>query len=459
MKAVVYLGPSLPLSEAKKILGVDKAIYLPPASQADLLSAVTIYKPDVIAIIDGEFGQSLSIWHKEILFALEKGIQIYGASSMGALRAVETSMFGTIGVGTIYDMYASGEINDDDEVALLHGSAEDGYRNISEPMINIRMTFRKAAEENVVRNETANTFTDIAKSIFYTQRVYPLIFRKAAEKGIDRKTIDLMSAFVKDHHVDIKAQDAIKLLETIRDLKEPISKPGNLKRQKSHLFDSLYDMDRSVQHDGTNIELSHIAHFAALHMNDFNYINFNGLNKALVVMLANFLKIEISQEELDKEIGRFQIRQQIKGDEQLNKWIDENDLSQEEFNELLYEVAVCRKLHRWFLTCNHNGKGTRVFMNELRLRNKYKEWVEKAIDCEETVNSSLVEQKDDSDSGDTRSLLKEHLEQTDCVIDTDFAEWAEESTFLHTVDFINEMRKARDYRNLKHDKIAKMFKC
>ena len=459
MKTVVYLGPSLPLGEAKKILGVEKAIYLPPASQADLLSAVTIYKPDVIAIIDGEFGQSLSIWHKEILFALDKGIQIYGASSMGALRAVETSMFGTIGVGTVYDMYASGEINDDDEVALLHSTAEDGYRNISEPMINIRMTFRKAAEEKVVTGEIAKSFTDIAKSIFYTQRVYPLIFRKAAEKGIDRKTIDLMSAFVKDHNVNVKAQDAIQLLETIRDLKGPVSKPGNLKRQKSHLFDSMYDMDRSVQHNGTNIELSLIAHFAALHMKDFNNINFNGLNKALVVMLANFLKIEIDQEELNKEISRFQIRQQIKGEEQLNKWIDENDLSQEEFNELFYEVAVCRKLHRWFLTCNHNGKGTRVFMNELRLKNQYKEWVEKAIDCEETVNNAHVEQEADSDSNNTRSLLKEHLEKTDCVIDTEFVEWAEESTFLHTVDFINEMRKARDYRNIKHDKIAKLFKC
>jgi len=51
------------------------------------------------------------------------------------------------------------------------------------------------------------------------------------------------------------------------------------------------------------------------------------------------------------------------------------------------------------------------------------------------------------------------LEKTDCVIDTEFVEWAEESTFLHTVDFINEMRKARDYRNIKHDKIAKLFKC
>lgn len=458
MKAVVYLGPSLPLGEAKKILGVDKAIYLPPARQADLLSAVTIYKPDVIAIIDGEFGQSLSVWHKEILFALEKGIQVYGASSMGALRAVETSPFGTIGVGIIYDMYATGEINDDDEVALLHSTAEDGYRNISEPMINIRITFRKAAEEKVVSDEIAEAFTDIAKSIFYTERVYPLIFQKAAEKGIAREAIDLMSAFVKDHHVNVKAQDTIKLLETIRDLKEPVAKQKGLKLERSHLFETLYDMDRSVQHSGTNIELSQIAHFTALHMKDFNYINFNGLNKALVLMLASLLKIEISQEELDKEIGRFQIRQQIKGDEKLEKWMEENDLSHEEFNELFYEVAVCRKLHKWFLTCFHNGKGTRILMNELRLRNQYKEWVEKTINCEDTVGSSAEGQKAESSSNDIKELLKEHLQQTECVIDTDFAEWAEESTFLHAMDCINELRKAREYRNIKHDKIAKWFK-
>jgi hypothetical protein len=41
-KNVIFLGPSLPLAEAKGILD---AIYLPPAKQSDLISAVTTYKP------------------------------------------------------------------------------------------------------------------------------------------------------------------------------------------------------------------------------------------------------------------------------------------------------------------------------------------------------------------------------------------------------------------------------
>jgi hypothetical protein len=80
LKILIFLGPTMPLVEARQLCD---AIYLPPAGQADLLSAVTLHRPDVIALIDGVFGQSLSLWHKEILYALEQGVAVYGASSHG----------------------------------------------------------------------------------------------------------------------------------------------------------------------------------------------------------------------------------------------------------------------------------------------------------------------------------------------------------------------------------------
>jgi hypothetical protein len=138
-KIVIFLGPSLPIAEAREILD---AVYLPPAKQSDLLSAVTTYKPDIIGLIDGVFLNLPSVWHKEILYALEQGVAVYGASSMGALRAAETEAFGMVGVGEIYRMYASGELLDDDEVVMVHGPEDTGYRPFSEPMVNVRATFR-----------------------------------------------------------------------------------------------------------------------------------------------------------------------------------------------------------------------------------------------------------------------------------------------------------------------------
>src|ERR1700758_4067113 len=100
-KVLVYLGPSLPLDKARAIL--PDAIYRPPAKQGDILSDVVNFSPSYIILIDGEFAQNLSPWHKEIVSAIQyPGVKgVYGASSMGALRASELDFIGMVGIGQI----------------------------------------------------------------------------------------------------------------------------------------------------------------------------------------------------------------------------------------------------------------------------------------------------------------------------------------------------------------------
>ena len=147
MKTIVFLGPSLPVAEARHHLD---ALYLPPAAQSDVISVVMQHEPEAIVLIDGLFGQTLSVWHKEILFALDRGIAFFGAASMGALRALETEAFGAIAFGEIVRMYHDGEIEDDDEVVLAHGPKEDGYRPYSEPMVNIRKSLAAARDAGII---------------------------------------------------------------------------------------------------------------------------------------------------------------------------------------------------------------------------------------------------------------------------------------------------------------------
>ena len=45
---------------------------------------------------------------------------------MGALRAAELHAFGMRGVGRIFEAFRDGELEDDDEVAVVHGPAEPG---------------------------------------------------------------------------------------------------------------------------------------------------------------------------------------------------------------------------------------------------------------------------------------------------------------------------------------------
>ena len=134
--------------QAPRIL--PDAVFLPPAAQSDIISVVDELSPDGILLIDGVFTQQLSVWHKEILYALERGVAVYGSSSMGALRVAETAAYGARGFGAIFDAYASGELTDDDEVAVAHAGAEWEFRSLSDAMVNIRQTLRRGGEAGVL---------------------------------------------------------------------------------------------------------------------------------------------------------------------------------------------------------------------------------------------------------------------------------------------------------------------
>src|SRR5664279_3970542 len=122
MTIVVYLGPTMLRSEAATFL--PDAVFRPPAAQSDIVSVIDELSPSGILLIDGVFTQQLSVWHNEILYALERGVAVYGSSSMSALRVAETAAFGARGFGQIFAAYACGELTDDDEVAVMHAGAE-----------------------------------------------------------------------------------------------------------------------------------------------------------------------------------------------------------------------------------------------------------------------------------------------------------------------------------------------
>ena len=151
MTRCVFLGPSLPLEQARDLCG---ATYLPPAKQGDIARALRTYEPEAIGLIDGFFEQVPAVWHKEILWALQERVAVLGASSMGALRAAELQQFGMVGIGKIFRAYSSGSFppfddlrfEDDDEVAVVHGPPELNYVG-SVALVDIRATLARSEQE------------------------------------------------------------------------------------------------------------------------------------------------------------------------------------------------------------------------------------------------------------------------------------------------------------------------
>ncbi len=211
MTVHVCLGPTVAVAEARELL---EAEYHPPVRAGDICRLLE-RRPSVIALIDGYFEQVLSVFHKEILRALADGVRVYGASSMGALRAAELHPFGMIGVGRVFEAYRSGEIEDDDEVALCHGSEEHGYRALSDAMVNLRFGLSAAAHAGIIQEDTQRVLVSLAKEQFYADRSWRALFVLGRRTGVDDVEIQRLAAFVDRTHPDIKKEDALLLLRTI----------------------------------------------------------------------------------------------------------------------------------------------------------------------------------------------------------------------------------------------------
>jgi len=208
-RITVFLGPSLDKKTAEEIL---PATYLPPAKRGDL-AAVVRDGADIICLIDGVFHQDSAVAHREILFALKRGVRVIGASSMGALRAAEMDTLGMEGIGEIYRMYKSGELDSDDEVALVFDP--DSGISLSEPLINIRCTLEKAEHERIITPNDRAALLSAARSLFYPARTYPAIFTAAGET-CDAETRGRFLAWAEKNSCDQKRKDAIAALTCLR---------------------------------------------------------------------------------------------------------------------------------------------------------------------------------------------------------------------------------------------------
>ena len=222
-KVPVFVGPSLG-RHRPPLLGVDLD-YRPPASQGDLIAAA-VDAPKAIVLIDGYFEHVPAVHHKEVLWALDQGIPVYGAASIGALRAAELSRFGMAGVGKIFEAFESGELECDDEVALIHGPAEVDYAPLSEPLVNIRSTLSSALRLGVIEESFADFLTNRAKATFYPERSFSRLL-DGLEDQDDRIGAERLASWLPGGRVDQKRADAMACLARVAaDLQQPCVERG-----------------------------------------------------------------------------------------------------------------------------------------------------------------------------------------------------------------------------------------
>ena len=213
-RVVVFVGPTLSEAEVRGVL--PEADVRPPVEQGDVLDAALDPDCRILGIVDGYFERVPSVWHKEILWAMARGVHVLGAASMGALRAAELHAFGMEGVGEIFEAFRDGDLDADDVVAVAHAPAEHGYRAASVALVDVRATLGAALHAGLVSTELRDTVVLAAKGLLYPDRTYARILDDARALGAPATELEVFAAFCRTAPIEQKRLDAIELLETIR---------------------------------------------------------------------------------------------------------------------------------------------------------------------------------------------------------------------------------------------------
>lgn len=209
MTMFVFAGPSLPRAERG---GYENIAWQPPCGAGDLLR-LDAGPGDTICLIDGWFDHRPAVRHKEILELLSRGVDIFGASSMGALRAAEMRAFGMVGVGVVFRAYESGRLTGDDEVALAHGPAEWDWKPLSVPLVDVRATLHRAFRNRAMSRVEAEALAASAVRLHYVDRNWRDVVAGAELMPSARGRL---ATWIAAHAVGQKTRDAHACLAAAR---------------------------------------------------------------------------------------------------------------------------------------------------------------------------------------------------------------------------------------------------
>jgi hypothetical protein len=298
----------------------------------------TLDQVQTIAIIDGYFDRVPAVWHKEILWALNKGIRVIGAASMGAIRAAELGPFGMEGVGRIYEAFRDGTMEDDDEVAIAHGAAGDGYRAISQAMVNIRATLDRAVCENVVAVTTRDLLVARAKNAFYPLRSWPMVLAAGRAAGLPAAEMRALAAWLPANEVDQKRLDALSLLAVLATSVERPAKPRRIAFEHTTYWDEL--RLAGTETGGEPLDLK-AAVLEELRLDESLFASMSraALTRVLAADAAARWGFAAKGEALQRTADEFRRDRDLTTSVDAGQWLSANELTTTEFARVMEDEA------------------------------------------------------------------------------------------------------------------------
>ena len=209
-ECIVFAGPST-CGMAASLREDPTLDWRPPARRGDVQALLAqSAPPGVVVVCDGVFQVAPAVSHAELCAALDAGWQVWGVSSLGAIRAHELRAEGMRGFGHVYEQFARFDDFTDDEMCLIH-VPDPPYFPVTEALVNVRHALAQRGREDGIDAAAAQALVDGLRALWFGDRT-PARIREllVAAIGVAPARADRFLAWLRQNRV--KTQDLERLL-------------------------------------------------------------------------------------------------------------------------------------------------------------------------------------------------------------------------------------------------------
>ena len=409
---IVFAGPSLK-PELKN--QYPKIKFRGPVLQGDIAHEADASRENIFVIVDGYYKSVPSIWHKEIIYANNKGKIVIGCSSLGAIRAAELDKFGMIGSGEIYKWYKNNVITRDPDVAVAHGSAEENYRSFTVPIVNIKATLEFSSQK--INSQDIEKTLEVSREIFFEHRTIPSLLKKISSSNLRDK--EKICYLIKNKYIDQKQHDCTETLKWVD--QEPVIEWSEQSQvEKTIYWNALLTNDTYKGPGESGLDQTKQASLAfQLCDKPEEFIRMR--NQARLIDYSNWLAeihgITCSKEEMEK--SREEIIHLCKiNKEQLQKELVERGMTEENLDNYAKRITIYRKIKEVYeagnLYISHNQTHYRMMM-----LSPYWTTVDKGINkMNKTIMEEFYDFQKDNDASYLELIPKETLRSVgeECIL-------------------------------------------
>lgn len=168
-ECTIFAGPST-YGLAAPLLADPALDWRPPIRRGDV-DALLASAPErgTLVVCDGVFKMAPAVGHAELCRAIDAGWQVWGVSSLGAIRAFELRDEGMHGFGAVYARFFRHDDFTDDEMCLLH-YPEAPFFPLSEPLVNLRHALELEGGAQGISPQVGAGIVDHLRGLWYGDR-------------------------------------------------------------------------------------------------------------------------------------------------------------------------------------------------------------------------------------------------------------------------------------------------